>query len=241
MDPQVSDQDIINYYDYCEIDYRWLWHLREQSAMHYGFWHAETKLLRDALKNMNDYVLGKMEIQNGDNLLDAGCGIGGTSVYAARLWNCHMQGITLSEKQVQTATNLAQSKKLKGTAQFSAQNYCHTRFPNESFNGVFGIESICHATDKEVFLKEAARLLKPGGRLVIADFFKSRNAHQADDEKLLQDWAHSWAVPEFSFYGDFIDWAQRNGLRLVENNDITDHIRRSARRLYWCFYPGLFC
>ena len=69
MDHKITHQDIINYYDDCEGDYRLLWHLNEQSAMHYGYWKEDTKLLRDALKNMNDYVFSVLNLNSGERYL----------------------------------------------------------------------------------------------------------------------------------------------------------------------------
>jgi ubiquinone/menaquinone biosynthesis C-methylase UbiE len=51
-------------------------------------------------------------------------------------------------------------------------NYCATNFPNESFDIVWGCESICYADDKDQFIKEAWRLIKsPAAGLVVADGF----------------------------------------------------------------------
>ncbi|MBK6544801.1 MAG: class I SAM-dependent methyltransferase [Saprospiraceae bacterium] len=241
MDHKITHQDIINYYDDCEGDYRLLWHLNEQSAMHYGYWKEDTKLLRDALKNMNDYVFSVLNLNSGERYLDAGCGIGGSSMYAASKIDCEVYGISLSEKQISTATQKSAQKMKMGITQFTVQNYCNTNFQDGFFDGIFGIESICHANPKSDFLLEASRLLKTGGRLVVADFFKSKNQHPPEAETLLLNWANSWAVPSFEYSGSFIDQAAQFGLKLVENNTITSAIQRSAKRLYWCFYPGLIC
>ena len=61
----------------------------------------------------------------------------------------------------------------------------------------------------------------------------------AKDEKLITNWAHSWAVPSFEPLEHFI---QNNaGFTVNSNLDISDNIYRSALRLYRCFFPGLIC
>ena len=50
-------------------------------------------------------------------------------------------------------------------------NYYQDCQKDETFDVVYGIESVCHAFDKKAFLEEAWRVLKPGGVLVILDGF----------------------------------------------------------------------
>lgn len=237
----ITNQDIIKYYDECESDYKLLWHLGEQSALHYGFWKEDTRLLREALRNMNDYVLGILNLKPGNTYLDAGCGIGGTAMYASSLCKCTVHGISLSEKQINTAKTKSGSKNLIGSVDFSVQDFCKTSFESASFDGVYGIESICHAFDKKSFFREAHRLLKPGGYLVVADFFESKSDMNPDEKNLMAKWAESWAVPSFSNFENFIQDAENIGLKLVENNNISQAIQKTARRLYYCFFPGLIC
>lgn len=241
MTGQVTEQDIIHYYDSCEGDYALLWHLGEQHAMHYGYWKEDTGLLRDALRNMNECVLGKLEIQSGDHLLDAGCGIGGTALYAAKRWNCSVTGITLSKKQCEKARTLAERKSLKGSVTFAVQNYCQTSFKDGQFQGIYGIESICHADSKRDFLQEAFRLLAPGGRLVVADFFKTERCHAHPRSEWVRKWADTWAIPDFAETHAFIQDASAEGFQMTSNEDITQNIYKSARRLYHYFFPGIVC
>jgi len=241
MSLTITNQDIIKYYDECESDYKLLWHLGEQSALHYGFWKADTRLLRDALRNMNDYVLDMLGLKPGEQYLDAGCGIGGTAMYATSKCRCSVHGISLSEKQIQTAKFKSGSKNLIGSVDFSVQNFCNTSFDSASFDGVYGIESICHAFDKKSFFLEAYRLLKSGGQLVVADFFESKHNMEPAEKNLMAKWAESWAVPSFSNFENFIQDAENIGLKLVENNNISQAIQKTARRLYYCFFPGLLC
>jgi tocopherol O-methyltransferase len=101
-----SDQ-IIYYYDSCETDYRLFWDLAYSQAMHAGYWDENTKTLRDALHRENEILAERAQIKPGEQVLDAGCGIGGSSLYLAQTHQCQVTGITLSAKQVETATKLA--------------------------------------------------------------------------------------------------------------------------------------
>ena len=101
------------------------------------------------------------KIKSSDAILDAGCGIGGSSIFLAERIGCSVTGISLSERQVNKAKELAIEKKVEANVDFKVMNFCVTNFPDENFDVVWGCESICYADDKEQFIKEAYRVLKP--------------------------------------------------------------------------------
>jgi cyclopropane fatty-acyl-phospholipid synthase-like methyltransferase len=240
LSPTVSTADIVTYYDQCEIDYKWLWHLKEENAMHYGYWTEDTPGLGVALQNMNKFVTDHLEIQPGDHILDAGCGVGGTAKYLIQNYDVKVHGITLSANQVQKAKDFVSKIEAKGKADFSVQDYCHTNFEDETFNKVYGIESICHASEKKDFLREAFRLLKPGGILVVGGFFATGKAKSPEDKKLMQAWADSWAVPSYEETNSFIEKGEQVGFKLESSKQINDNIMKSAKKLYRYFFPGIF-
>src|SRR3954464_9192378 len=106
---KFTNNDIENYYDQTEIHYRMHWKLNEGMGLHYGIWDEKAKNLTDAILNTNHRLLTLGEIKPSDLVLDAGCGIGGSSIYLAKNIGCNVKGITLSKKQVNTATQLAKA------------------------------------------------------------------------------------------------------------------------------------
>ena len=137
---------------------------------------------------MNEVMMEAANIKSTDKVLDAGCGIGGSSIFLAEKIGCNVTGISLSEKQINKAKELAIKKKVEDKVDFKVMNYCATDFPDESFDIVWGCESICYADDKEQFIKEACRLLKPGGRLVVADGFVTDFKNNDHHYKKLARW-----------------------------------------------------
>jgi len=240
MPMHVNNSDIVTYYDQCEVDYKWLWHLNKVNAMHYGLWNEKTSKLRVALKNMNDYVISKLEVSEGDTILDAGCGVGGTSKYLAERYKVNIEGITLSQHQVNQANKSFGQGQFIGHANFSVQDFTQTNFGSEHFDSIYAIESVCHANEKADFLKECYRQLKTGGILTIAGFFMTNDVNAEEDLELMNKWADTWAVPSFEPEQSFLQKAEQAGFSISENNNITEQIKRSARRLYRMFYPGIF-
>ena len=232
---------IIQYYDECQVDYQIVWHLNSHLCMHYGYWDETTPNLRSALVRMNEQVAFLGEIKKGEYILDAGCGVGGSSIYLGKTFGCQVEGITLSQLQVDFATKRAMEAGLDCQVHFRVADYTKTHFPDESFDVVWAIESVCHAKNKYSFLKEAYRILKKGGRLIVADFFSNAAEERHNNSILLKKWADSWAVPEFASHSWFKEMTLENQFNLIHSIDITKHIQPSAKRLYYCFIPGIIC
>jgi len=232
-----SSEDIAKYYDVSEDHYTYFWDLNQSHALHYGYWDATTKTFRDALENINKILSEKAQIKNGAIVLDAGCGVGGSSIWLAKNKQATVTGITLSDKQAARANQYARKIELDKKVSFQVQDFTKTTFPDESFDVVWAIESVCHARDKGMFVEEAFRLLKPGGSLIMADFFIEKNG-SAHDQKEIDAWAHGWAVPFFEKKEVFYSTLTATGFSFVEMTDSTANIMRSAKRLYYAFFPG---
>jgi tocopherol O-methyltransferase len=232
-----SKEEIERYYDLSEVHYRIFWNLGQSRALHYGLWDEHTKTFHEALMNTNRTMSQYAGIGKNDRVLDAGCGVGGSSLWMAKNIGCRVTGISLSTKQVAQGNASAAAEGLQELANFEVQDYCSTNFPDETFDVIWGCESISSAPDKKVFLQEAHRLLKKGGRLIMADFIKKEGL-QGKDAKMIQDWAHGWAIEDYSTEEDFTKYLKETGFEIKRNEAATKAITRSARRLYNAYLIG---
>lgn len=236
--PEINADEIIDYYDNCQVDYELVWQLDEVMCMHYGYWEEATPHHRAALQMMNKKVAEAAHLMPGNYVLDAGCGVGGPSIFIASQ-GCRVEGITLSAKQVETCRANAAKFNLADQINFSLQNYLSTSFEDGTFDVVWAIESVCYAWDKLDFAKEAFRVLKPGGRLVVADFFSMPVKEGTDEAKLMQKWTDSWAIKSYALKSQFHHDLKNAGFEKVKCDDITGNVKPSIRRLYLSFFPGL--
>ncbi len=235
----INEQEIIEYYEHCQIDYEIIWHLNTHMCMHYGYWDANTPNLRTALTNMNKQVALFGQIREGDKVLDAGCGVGGSSIYLAKHFNCNTTGITLSDKQVDNAKKNALKFGLEEQCTFQNQNYLATHFADNSFDVVWGMESVCYAHDKLDFLKEAFRILKPGGRVVVADFFSIPLEEGTKEMELMDKWCKTWAIKRYAEIEEFYTKMEKAGFDKRIKKDITKNVISSIKRLYYSFFIGI--
>jgi tocopherol O-methyltransferase len=236
---QPSQEDIIRYYDTCETNYRRWWDLDRSLAMHAGFWDKTTSNLTDALKHENEILAEMIGIRPEDRILDAGCGVGGSSIFLANRYGCQVTGITLSEQQRQLATHKAAERNLAKPPQFLIMDYTKTSFADESFDVVWAIESVCHAKDKRDFIREAWRVLKKGGRLVVADGFNVRNEYTDKERTLLDKMVNGWAVSSMESIPNFQRYLEEQGFTAINQRDCTHYVLPSSRRLFLYSFPAL--
>lgn len=229
----ITKQQIVEYYDACEIDYRTNWHLEECLAMHIGYWDKTTKTLPQALIRQNEIMLEKCGISEVDLVLDAGCGVGGSSIFIAQSSGCKVVGITLSEKQATSATHYSMKKGVQSLTKFSVMDYSNTGFADESFDVVWALESSCYAESKKVFVEEAFRILKKGGRLIIADGFERKDNYSSFERKILDLWIKRWAVESLASLKLFNQYLLNAGFIHISHEDITLNVTPSSRRLFF--------
>lgn len=233
-----TNQDVENYYDHTEPHYRMWWKLDASMGLHYGVWDPGIRNLKDAVLHTNRQLMLLGELPEGARVLDAGCGVGGSSIFLAKERACQVLGITLSARQVATATKYAQQHGVQELVQFAQKDYTQTGYAADSFDVVWAIESMQTAQDKKLFFQEAARVLKTGGKLLIADCFKSKPYDITQEPDMLR-MLNGWAISDILTLAELEKMAAPHGLSLVGRRKVTKEVKPSVNRIYWAALAGM--
>ena len=163
-------QQIQNFYDASSGLWEQIW----GEHMHHGYYGPEGTLKKDRRQAQIDLI---EELLNWatppspgqfSQILDVGCGIGGSTLYLAEKFQGKATGITLSPVQAQRATERAENANLGSQVNFKVANALEMPFADNSFDCVWTLESGEHMPDKVKFLQECYRVLQPGGTLMMA-------------------------------------------------------------------------
>lgn len=177
-----TERDIITYYQSSQWLYRLFCYDGQTLGMHYGFWESGTANRQQAIANQHQEVIVRADITAKEHVLDVGCGVGGAAIHIAQTTGARVTGVTLDPKQVRLAARYAQSAGVADLVDFQVMDFAKLGFADGNFDVVYGIESICYAHPKQVFLKEAFRVLKPGGWLVIMDGYAARLPNTSEEQ-----------------------------------------------------------
>ncbi len=212
-----AQKDIAGYYDDTVFDYD-AW--SQEGYLHFGYWRPWLNPFsrRPMLEEMNRFIfkhVGMDELAGG-RIADLGCGIGSVSRFGSKLHpQLEFHAMTISPGQIAEAKRRHDEQ----SVQYHCGDYHQLPLEDGSFAGAFYLESLCHSTQPEKALAEAARILQPGGRIVMTDGFLQRPLDKTSPlfRYVVRAVAYNWAVPMFHEINLARKWNAQGQLKLVKD------------------------
>ena len=135
----------------------------------------------------------------GSRVLDVGCGIGGSARILARDYGFDVLGISISPAQIARARELTPAD--LPHCRFAVMDALDLQLPDQSFDAVWSVEASPHMPDKQRYVDEMLRVLRPEGLLAVADWNRRDPADgelNAVERRVMRQLLDQWAHPEFA-------------------------------------------
>lgn len=229
-----TKENVKEYYRYCDKSYQHWGQTKKNEIyeIHYGYFDNKHKTHKEALINMNNVLAKTLNPKRGWKILDSGCGVGASSIFLAKNYPVNVVGITVSNLQIKKAKKFANIYKVKKYIKFENRNFEKTNFANKTFDGIWGLESVCYANNKKNYINEAYRILKPNGRFICADFFATKENLNPREKYAMDNWLNGWVMPNLATKDLFKKSMQKAGFKNIKIIDITSNILPSSKEIY---------
>lgn len=145
------------------------WKLLMGRNLHYGYFQAPQEGLDAATHNLTLQLAGHARLGAGLDVLDVGCGDGQNSCSLAEEFACRLTGISTGLQGVEAARRVSRARGLSQRVTFLHRDGMDNGFPDASFDRVWVMQSSHFMLDKRRLLDECVRVLRPGGRVALAD------------------------------------------------------------------------
>jgi 27-O-demethylrifamycin SV methyltransferase len=217
----TSADDPVAHYD--RITEAWRYLLGDD--FHFGYFRSENESVEAATRNLTALMAEKGSIGPGVLVLDVGCGIGSPACLLAERYGCRIVGISTSRAGVEHATRRALERRCSDRVSFHVADGMDNGFPHSSFDRVWVLESSHLMPRKEALLSECARVLRPGGRVVLCDVMLRRDLPLAEVLSRAQDFIHlhyAFGRAKMETLETYRGFAERAGLETTDSVDISE-------------------
>lgn len=216
------------------------WTLLLGEELHYGVFADPREELALATGRLTGLMLEAARIGPDCEVLDVGCGTGAPACRIAAETGARVTGVTTSAVGLAASRRRAVEAGLSERTRFELRDGTDNRFPDESFDRIWVLESSHLMRDRDRLLGECARVLRPGGRLALCDVVLQRRPAPAEVRRLRQPLLllrEVFGDARLEPLAEYARLARASGLEIERETDLTEatrptfeHWRRNAGR-----------
>ncbi len=200
-----GSESVGRYYSECWVSRFESGHNPRSLAMHFGLAgseHEGASIDCEAAKLATNTIVHGALARLQDRparIADMGCGVGGTLVdLASREASWRLVGVNIGKDQLAFASKALASRGLSSKVDLVCAGYDAVPVPDATFDAVYFIESACHAVDRPLLVREIRRVVRPGGELVVVDFFRTAEPLvRTSDQDAYRRVCRGFCIPDY--------------------------------------------
>lgn len=220
----MSEENAKTYYD-SDVDtiYRSTW---GGENIHVGI-YEHTDDVREASMETNRFLADHLDLDHDARVLDLGSGYGGLCRYLARRYGCRVTGLNISERQNRRAIQKNRDEGLDHLIDIQQGTFQDPPFADGEFDAIVSQDALVHSPSKPQVIRQAHRLLSPGGRLAFFDILLGDEDMPREEQQEIYRRIHLTDMGTFLYYHSLL---QKAGFRIltIQNRtpDLTTHYAR---------------
>ncbi len=192
--------------------------------MHHGHYGADGSLKKNhqqAQVDLLEELLRWGGVESATNILDAGCGVGGSARYLAKRFGAKVLGLTLSPVQAEQGMRFSKKANLNGQVSIVARDLMSLTPADGPFDLIWSLESAEHIKDKQRLLEMFYELLTPGGQFLMATWCHRHEPPElnAQEKKLLEKLYGLYHLPPMVSIKQLEEMAKATGFQAVASED----------------------
>ncbi len=168
----------------------------------------------------------QLRVTPADHLLDVGSGIGGPARYMANRFGCRVTGIDLTAAFCDVARHLNTVLRLEDLVAIEQGDAVAMPFADASFDGAYSMNVSMNIADKAGLYRALARVLKPGGWLVLSEMTKGPGEALAYPTP----WAKTAATSFLTTEDEILDGLTAAGFVVTARRDLTQEAEEYGKR-----------
>lgn len=228
-------EQVRRYYDRHTSEFVALGQGGDLGAIHRAVWGPGTQSRDDAFRYVEDQIekqlrpIAAQQQAITPHVVDLGCGIGASLCRLAEHTDIRGTGVTLSPVQARLAERRIAERRLSDRVRCLEGDFCDLPSGCEIADLVYAIESFVHGPDPARFFAHCARIIRPGGLLIICDDMKRPSAGPAAD-RTVERFCRGWHINSLLQPSELRQLATTAGFEHRSTIDLTSYLELGRPR-----------